>query len=321
MINHMSRSLPPTLEKPDLSKREVSEPPREVPEPPPQDSLEPVRKTGGVIAAAGAGTAGLIYGGVRGLMDGVSALPQSSVKGGQIGTRVAEPLTRTLGAIGSVAVTGVATGGAVAAAVVGPVAGLLVGTIQQASGKFMPLTQGAAQSAAQAGVRIGSSVLGAVGGTLGALVGLCTLPTILYPPLGMRLIPQTLRATTSAGFAAGSKVGHYAGGAVGATLGAVGGGAAAVVSSLPQGAKRAFHVGKATLDEVRHLPQTAKKVWDNGQSAARFAAQATGGTVGGVAGAVTGLAACPIFSLASGIETAADWGGGAYQAIAKWSGA
>jgi hypothetical protein len=314
MIHNVSSTPARTLEKPVVAPKTESPDPTP---PPPQDSLEPgfLRKAGGVVAAAGAGSAGLVYGGIRGLMHGAGEVPQTTLQGGKIGTKVVEPLTRTAGAVVASAFTGVAGAAAVAAAAAGPVGGLMVGTLHGAVEKG-DMVKGAVRTAAEGGVRVGSAVLGAVGGALGALVGLCTLPSILYPPFGMKVIPQAVRACASGGFAAGSKVGQYVGGGVGGALGAVGGGAAAVATSLPQGLQAGAQVGKATLQNLKEFPQVAKNLWNSGQSAGKFLAQASGGTVGVVAGAATGVVASGGYALVGGVEYAGEWAGEAYQKIA-----
>lgn len=313
MIQNLSSIPPRTLDKP------VVAPKADAPDPapqPPQDKLEPgfLRKSGGVVAGAAAGSAGLIYGGIRGLMHGASEVPQTTVQGGRIGTKIAEPLTRTAGAVVSTAFTGIAGAAALTAAVAGPVGGLLVGTLHGASEKG-EVVQGAMRSAAEGGSRVGAAVLGAVGGALGALVGLCTLPSILYPPFGLKVIPQAVRTCASGGFAGGSKVGQVVGKGVGGALGAVGGGAAALATSLPQGLRAGAEVGKATLQNLKELPQTARNLWNSGQAAGKLVAQATGGTVGVVAGAATGVVASGGYALVGGAEYAGEWAQEAYSKV------
>ncbi len=314
MITNIASQSPKTLSsnRPARSEQQPSIPAE------PQDSVEPglIRKTAGVVVGAGAGACGLVYGGAKGAIDGVKAVPQATTTGFKIGTKVMEPLTRTTGAVVALGLTGV-TGVAVAtAATLGPVGGFLVGTAHSAIEKGGPIVKGATQTAARAGVTVGSAVLGAVGGTLGALVGLCTLPTILYPPFGMKVIPQAVKACASGGFAAGTQVGRYAGGATGGTLGAVGGGIAALAAGVPQGLQVGQAVAREGFGLVKNLPQTSKEIWAAGQSAGVKVAQGTGGTVGGLAGAATGLVGIGVESGVQGIQTAAQWGVQGYQAVA-----
>lgn len=290
----------------------------------PQDSLASgpssegpgfLRKSAGVVAAAAAGTGGLVYGGVLGAVDGVKQLPATTGAGFQLGTKVMEPVTRTLGAAVAVTMTGV-TGAAVAAgAILAPVAGFAAGTVEGAVVKGGDLVKGGVRTAARAGVTIGSAVLGAAGGTLGALVGLCTLPTLLYPPLGMKVVPQAVRACATGGFQAGRQVGTYAGGAVGATLGALGGTTAALTVGLPEGWKAAQTLAGHSVEMVKTLPQTTRELWAAGQSAGVMVAQGTGGSVGAVGGSLVGLGGIGVEGTVQGIQKAAEWGVGAYQAV------
>lgn len=312
MIPSLNHTPAPTL------KPAPAPTPTETPVPAtPQDSLEPglLRKAAGSVVAAGTGSAGLVYGGVKGLIRGAREIPSTTLKGGQIGTRISEPLTRTAGATLAVALTGVAGVATAAVAVLAPLGGFLAGTVADVAEKGMPAITGATRTAARAGVQVGSAVLGAVGGTLGALVGLCTLPTILYPPFGLKLIPQAVRACASGGATAGSKAGQVVGGAIGATLGAVGGGLGAVAKGLPRGLQTGIQGGQQGIQSVRQFPQVAKDIWNSSQSASKLAAQATGGTVGVVAGAASGLLVTGVEGLGGAIQGAADWGRQGYQAV------
>lgn len=313
MITNISSQTPQTL-TPNRSAR--TEQPQTVPSEP-QDSVEPglLRKSVGVLAGAGAGACGLVYGGAKGAVEGTKAVPQATVSGFKIGTKMMEPLTRTTGAVVALGLTGVTGVAVAAAATLGPVGGFLLGTAQGAVEKGGPLVKGATQTAARAGVTVGSAVLGAVGGTLGALVGLCTLPTILYPPFGMKVIPQAVRACASGGFSAGTQVGRYVGGAAGGTLGAVGGGIAALGVGVPRGLEVGQAVAQEGFNLVKNLPQTSKEIWTAGQSAGVKVAQGTGGTVGGLAGAATGVVGIGVEAGFQSVQTAAQWGVQGYQAV------
>ena len=316
MIHNLTSPSPRTL---STAPKGVQSPPPGPPEgTPPQDSLGPgvLARVGGTVVGAGAGAAGLVYGGSKGLVHGARQVPSTVVEGANLGTKVVEPLTRTAGAVAAVALTGLTGLGVAGAIVLGPVVGMGVGTVQGASAKGLTMVKGAARTAASAGVQVGSATLGAVGGALGALVGLCTLPTLLYPPFGMKVVPQAVRGGASAGFKAGQVGGRYLGGAIGGTLGALGGAVSTVASGLPQGVQQATLAAKQTVPLLKTVPTSARELWAAGQSGGKLVAQATGGTVGAVGGVGAGILNTGIQGLAEGVQTAAQWGHSGYQAVA-----
>jgi len=285
----------------------------EPPEPPqqPQD-ISLLGKAGGVVVAAGAGTTGLVYGGVLGLIRGAQELPGIVTSGARLGSRIAEPLTRTAGATLAVAVMGLIGGAFAIGALAAPVAGLLQGTVKGAAGKG-PLVKSVARTVAQAGVTTGSAVLGAVGGALGALVGLCTLPTILYPPLGLKLIPQAVRVSAKVGFEGGSKAGAVVGNGLGTALGGVAGLTAAVVAATPQGASQALENVWLVAAGAKQLPRVAGLLWEDGQNAGKTAAYCTGGSVGAVLGTGAAVLSAGANVGVNSLSTAAQWGKSGYQ--------
>lgn len=315
MIHHLSPQPPRTLERSNAPKA-PQPPPQDTP--PPQDGVGPGvwARVGGSLAGAGAGAAGLVYGGAKGLCQGVLECPGVVAQGGKLGTRVAEPVTRTLGAAVAVGMTGVAGVAVASTLVLAPVVALAAGTVEGTSAQGLALVRGGARTAADAGVKIGSTVLGAVGGTLGALVGLCTLPTLLYPPFGMKVVPQAVRAAAGAGCKAGRMAGHGLGVAVGGALGGLGGAVATVAAGIPPGLKQAKLATQQSVSLAKSLPGTAQELWAAGQSGGTLVAQATGGTVGVLAGAGTGLVNAGVEGLAEGIHTAARWGQSGYLAVA-----
>lgn len=312
MIHNLSAQSPRILERKNTPK---AAPP---PPPPPQDEVAPgvMARVVGTLAGAGAGTAGLVYGGSKGVYQGAQQFPGVVAQGGKLGTKIVAPLTRTVGAAAAIGLTGIAGVALASSLVLAPVAAMAVGTLEGASAKGLSLVRGGARTAAEAGVKIGSAVLGAVGGTLGALVGLCTLPTLLYPPLGLRVVPQAVRGGAAAGFQAGTTAGRYLGGAVGGTLGGLGGSVATLASGVPQGLQQARLAASQTGPLLKSLPGTAKQLWAAGQSGGTLVAQATGGAVGVVAGAGVGVLNTGLEGLAGGVQTAAQWAHSGYQAAA-----
>ncbi|MBS2033984.1 hypothetical protein JST97_03300 [bacterium] len=287
-----------------LNSPQPPEPP-EAPGPPKDSSL--LGKTVGVLAATGSGALGLVYGSAKGLVRGVAHLPESARLGAHYGTRVAEPLTRTLGAAVAVSLTGLIGAVFVVGAAVAPVAGFLQGVVEGAAEQG-PLVQKLVKQSGDLGATGGSAVLGAVGGALGAVAGLCTLPTILYPPLGRKLIPEAVRTGARVGSDVGRKAGSTLGQGLGLGVGAVAGGVAAGVVSTPQGLSESKEAIGQVVKGAARLPEGAVHIWQDLQSGAEVAAKYSGGALGGLAGAVLGPATTVVSEGASAAAQWAKWG-------------
>ncbi len=279
------------------------------PDPPEDSSL--LSQSVGVLAATGSGALGLVYGSAKGLIHGVAHLRESASLGAHYGTKVAEPLTRTLGAAVAVSLTGLVGAVFVLGAALAPAAGFLQGVVEGAAEQG-PLVQNLTNRSADLGATGGSAVLGAVCGTLGAVAGLCTLPTILYPPLGRKLIPEAVRAGARIGSDVGHKAGSVLGHGLGVGVGALAGGVAASVVSTPQGLSESKEAITRVLQGAAKLPDVAVQNWKELQAASEVAAQYSGGALGAVAGAVLG----PVVAVArEGTSEAVQWAKWGYQSV------
>ena len=290
-------SLP--IHKPSVKLPEQSEKPPE----PPEQSLT---LTDGV-KIAGAATAGGVTGLTRGLFKGSSALAKQPVEGARFGAKALRPLGRLIGGTVATVATGATALAAPIATVVG--AGFVGGTAAGAA----PLIKHGLTAGVRAGVRAGavagSAVLGAVGGVVGAAAGLLTLPTILYPPLGVRVIPLAVRAGAVGGFRAGVVGGRYAGMGVGAVVGGTLGGATAVVAGTPQGLRTGVAAARQSGRVFAAVPKVARGAWSAGMKGGDIAANVVGGTIGGAVGIGTGLVTTLAQGAADGARTALRWGG------------
>lgn len=286
---------------------------------PPTDSGVTFRDVAAIGAGVVAGSAGAVVGLGEGLIrGGIKAYPQHIGQGADLGRKIASPLGAVVGA--GVAVT--AIGGAAAAipvfTVLAAAGGALNGTIE---GTY---THGQTEipKAIDAGARWGEGALAtafkAVGGAIGGAVGaLITLPTIVYPPLGKKLIPEAFAQGQEWGATAGEVTGSYLGAAVGGLGGAVAGSATSLVKGLPQG----YETGKACAKEAAsltvELPDFAKAAWSAGTEGGAQLAGDLGGIAGGVTGFATATGATVISGVSTSIDRASGWAGAASDFVRK----
>lgn len=274
----------------------------------PQADSQALTITDGV-KIAGAATAGGVTGLTRGLFKGSSALAKQPAEGARFGAKVLRPLGRLIGGTAAVVATGATALAAPVATVLGAGAGMVVGTAAGAA----PLVKHGLSAGARAGVRagavVGSAVLGAVGGVVGAAAGLLTLPTLLYPPLGIRVVPLAVRAGAVGGFRAGVVGGRYAGMGVGAAVGATLGGATAIVAGTPQGLRTGVAAARQSGRIFAAVPKVARGAWSAGMKGGDLAGNVVGGAIGGAVGIGTGLVTTVANGAVDGTRTAIRWGG------------
>jgi len=295
--------------------RSTSKPPETPPAEEPKDVSFLAKGTGAVVGTA-AGTAGAVYGGVKGLAHGVMSSPGVVKKGVEVGANVLRPVGQVTGCTVAAGMIGLTAALGTVATVASPVVGALAEGGKELVARAPAMTRGAAAAGARGGVTVGSAVLGAVGGALGTLVGLCTLPTILYPPFGLRVIPAAVRGGAVAGFQGGAVAGRYVGGAIGGLGGGVAGLAASAVTSVPGAARGAVTVGKKAVEFMTNLPELAKETWNGAKDGFGQGAAVLGGTVGAVVGTGAAVVNVPLQGLAGSATQALDWGGKGYNAVA-----
>ena len=257
---------------------------------------------------AGAATAGGLTGLTRGLYKGSSSLAKQPVEGAKFGAKLLRPLGRLVGGTVAAVATTAAALAAPIATIVGGGLGFVGGTVAAAA----PLVKHGLGAGARGGVRVGatlgSAVLGAAGGIVGAAAGLLTLPTILYPPLGIRVIPLAVRAGAVGGFRAGAVGGRYAGMGIGAVAGGLAGSAAAIVAGTPQGLRTGVSTARQSSRAFAAVPRVARQAWALGMRGGDLAGNIVGGAIGGAVGVGTGLATTAVNGLADSTRTALRWG-------------
>jgi hypothetical protein len=261
------------------------------------------------VKIAGAATAGGVTGLTRGIYKGSSSLTKQPVEGAKFGAKLLRPVGRLLGgAVAAVATTATALAAPIATVAAGSL-GFVGGTVVGAAPLVKQGLSAGARGGVRAGATVGSAVLGAVGGIVGAAVGLLTLPTILYPPLGLRVVPLAVRAGAVGGFRAGTIGGRYAGMGLGAAAGGTLGGAAAIIAGTPKGLRTGATTAQQASRVFKAVPQVARKSWAVGMRGGDIAGNVVGGGIGGAVGVGTGLVTTALSGLADGTRTALRWGG------------
>lgn len=292
-----------------------AEAPPEAPAPEPKDVSFLAKGTGAVVGTA-AGTAGAVYGGVKGLAQGVMSSPGVVKRGIEVGGNVLRPVGQVTGCTVAAGLIGLTAALGTVATVAAPVAGAVAHGGKELVARAPGMTRAAAAAGARGGSVVGSAVLGAVGGVLGTVAGLVTLPTILYPPFGLRVIPAAVRGAATAGFQGGAVAGRYVGGAVGGLGGGLAGLVGAAATSVPGAARGAVTTGAKAVEFMTNMPELAKETWSSAKEGFGQGAAVLGGTVGAVLGTGAAVVNVPLQGLTGGAQQALEWGGKGYNAVA-----
>lgn len=259
---------------------------------------------GGAVTVAG--VAGLTRGAYKAA---VKDIPAQTREGAKLGSRGGRLIGRILGGAASAVATAVAAVAAPVTTVLGAAGGFVGGTLAGAGRLVAPAVRAGVQIGVRAGAVAGSWGLGLVGGAAGAVAGLCTLPSLLYPPLGLRVVPLAVRGGAMGGFRGGMIAGRYLGMGVGAACGAVGGAVASVLGGVPVGLRAGYAGGRLGARTFGLLPRFARGAWKaavaGGGAIGHYAGGATGAAVGVTTGGVTTVAK----GLAEGAQTGVRWGG------------
>lgn len=241
-------------------------------------------------AAAAAKGVGRIEGYARGVATGLKEeVPRSAHKASDAVRAKVLPAARSVGAdLADVAthLTGAVT--LVSMPVLALGAGLGTG-LGHLAGRAASVGVTAGKASASVGATFVRTLAGGLGGTVGLAAAVCTLPTLLIPTLGSKLVPDAFRSAPAFGLKWGALGGHYLGLVVGGAVGGVVGGLAGTIAAIPgactRGGRAAFGVGRI----FGKLPEFDRRCQAVAERAAQVSAGLIGGCTGGSVGALVGV--------------------------------